>query len=181
MSALVESILSQMNAFDYLAIAVVLISGFYGLMRGVIKEAVSLMAWFLAVWLAFLYSGELSQYLATHIETQLLRSLVVVVVIFASVLIASSIVRRVASVVVEQVGLGGLDHLLGFLFGLVRGGVILMLLILILDLLGFSSDHWWKNSMMIEQLSFIMNVMPDHVPSVFLEMYREAIGFLRFS
>ncbi len=181
MSSLIDSILSQMNIFDYIAVAIVLISGFYGLMRGVIKEAISLVAWFTAVWLAYLYSSDLSLYLAAHIETHLLRSLLVVVVIFASVLVASSFLRRVAMLLIEQVGLGGLDHLLGFAFGLARGCVILMLIILLLDVLGFASDGWWQESWSINKLSILMGVMPNHVPTVFLDAYREVMGVFNFS
>jgi membrane protein required for colicin V production len=180
-SSLIDSILSQMNVFDYIATAIVIISGFYGLMRGVVKEAVSLVAWFSAVWLAYLYSSDLSIYLASHIETQLLRSLLVVVVIFASVLIASSFVRRIAMVLIEQVGLGGLDHLLGFVFGLARGCVILMLIILVLDVLGFASDTWWQQSWSISKLSILIGVMPEHVPTAFIDVYRDVTGVFNFS
>lgn len=174
MNPAIESLLSSLNAFDYLVIVIVTISGMYGLLRGFIKEAVTLTAWFLAVWAAYVYSNELSHYLSEHIAMQSLRVAIVVIGIFAVVLSLSAILRRIIRYIIDHAGLGGLDHVLGMGFGLLRGVVLAMLLILLLDLFGFSADAWWGKSVTIVKLSKWMDVIPSHVPSTVLNMYKDA-------
>lgn len=178
MNEILASLIENFNAFDYLVIVIIAVSGLYGVMRGFIKEAVTLTAWFLATWFAYVYASDLSIYLESHIATQSLRVAVIVVAIFAVVLSASALIRSFIRWLIDRVGLSGFDHVLGLLFGVLRGILLAMLLIILLDSLGFSSDQWWKNSVTIGRLSTWMNIIPDHVPETVMHMYKDAKGMV---
>ncbi|UTC24778.1 CvpA family protein [Candidatus Comchoanobacter bicostacola] len=164
-------ILNTFNFFDYLVWGIIAVSTLYGIVRGFVKEAVSLTAWLLSLWLAYAYSSDLSAYLADHISTQSFRVAIMVVAIFAVVLISGSLVRRCVYWLIESVGLSGLDYVLGAVFGMARGGVIVLLLITLLDSLGLSGDMWWKDSVMIHKLAVWVEVAPNYMPDFLVKIF----------
>ena len=89
---------------------------------------------------------------------------------FAVVLITGALVRKCVYWVIQSIGLSGLDYVLGALFGMARGGVIVLLLIALLDSLGLSSDMWWKESVMIQKFSVWVDVAPNYMPEFLLKI-----------
>lgn len=65
-------------------------------------------------------------------------------------LIVGSILNYVVGALIKITGLGGLDRLLGLIFGTVRGGlIILALVILVPTLVPVEQDPWWTASVLI--------------------------------
>ncbi|HEX6144309.1 MAG TPA: CvpA family protein [Geminicoccaceae bacterium] len=110
--------------FDLAVVAVVLISTLLALLRGAVREALTIAAWIGAAALGW-YAFEPAQGVAKEtIATPWIADVAALIVVFVVPLI---ILKVLAAVVVEQLPRGWFGHLdraLGALFGLLRGGLI---------------------------------------------------------
>lgn len=139
-----------MNWADLAILTVAGISALLGLLRGFVHEAISLSVWFLAVVIAVLFDEQLAELMRETIETPSLRKLLASGVLFLTTLVLGSLVGKLLGQLVQSAGLGSTDRLLGMLFGVARGVVIcLVLLVLLPALLDVSKDDWWQQSELI--------------------------------
>ena len=53
----------------------------------------------------------------------------------------------------RKVGLGFVDRFLGAVFGVVRGAVLVLALVLIAGLTAFPRQDWWQNSLLAPELA----------------------------
>ena len=73
--------------------------------------------------------------------------------------------------IIQSIGLSVLDHLLGSVFGFLRGMVISMLLAILLHSLHFDEDEWWKRSVLAPYLDHLIAQVPEHLPEKLSKMY----------
>src|SRR5690606_529064 len=131
---------------DYAIIITCVASAAFGLWRGFVKEAFSLVAWLAAIFLAWKFAWLLDAKLGQWIADPGLRLWVARAVILILVLIAGGLVGWVVRTLVHTTGLGGMDRLLGGAFGLARGVLIVGLAVIGLELAGLDGDRWWQKS-----------------------------------
>lgn len=129
---------------DFVILAAVGLSVVVGLWRGLVKEAFSLATWLAAIWLAakFAWVGEsalMSLSAPPQVKIWLARGLV-----FFVVLIAGSALAWFAVKLVRGVGLSIPDRLLGAVFGLGRGALIVGIGVIVLEFLGATDSAWWR-------------------------------------
>jgi membrane protein required for colicin V production len=125
--------LQSLNAVDYGILLVILASAAYAAWRGFMAEALSILAWIAAAF-ATLYFGPwagpvLSRWIAPHWLASLLGYVLVFLVVFAPL----SFLSHRFSDNVRKSAAGGIDRLMGFLFGIVRGVVVVALAYLALS------------------------------------------------
>lgn len=115
-----------MNWVDLVVLAVVLVSGVVGVLRGMVREVLGVAAWAAAAWIASPYG--LFPYVAPWARQQVTDPGVADIAAFAGVFLGSLIVLwfLVATISsrVQGSALGGLDRTFGLLFGLARGAVL---------------------------------------------------------
>jgi membrane protein required for colicin V production len=111
---------------DLVLLAVMLISGLLAMVRGFMREILSIAAWGTAA-LVTLYSfSKLLPTAKTYISNDTVASLVVVGGVFVGTLIVVSIITvRISDMILDS-RIGALDRTLGFLFGLARGLLIVV-------------------------------------------------------
>jgi len=134
---------------DYFILAIVTVSALLSLWRGFIKEALSLVSWVAALWVAMLFFDDLSRYLAQWIETRSVRGAVAFATIFVGTVIAGSVVNYLVGKLVEKSGLSATDRALGVLFGVARGVVIVAVLVMLAGLTAVPQDAWWNESLLL--------------------------------
>lgn len=123
-----------MNAGDLIVIAVVLASGLIALMRGFIREVLSLAGWVGAA-LVTLWGFTLARPVARGIIVNpLLADIVAGVALFVISLVVFSIISGAIGNLVRNSSLNALDRSLGLVFGIARGVVIVALAYLVLAL-----------------------------------------------
>jgi membrane protein required for colicin V production len=138
--------------FDYVVFAAVLLSLLVGAWRGVVSELLALAAWvvaFLAARTWAVPAGELMvDGLATPLSEPLLQQLIGFVAIFAAVLILFALLRWLVSLLLRAVGLAPLDRVLGSLFGMARGILVVWVVVLLAGLTALPQQQWWRQAVL---------------------------------
>jgi membrane protein required for colicin V production len=111
---------------DIVLIVVMLISGMLAMVRGFMREVLSITAWVLAA-AATLYSyGKLLPYAKEYFNSDIVAAVTVIGGVFLiTLLVVSVLTIRVSDMVLDS-RVGALDRTLGFLFGLGRGLIIVV-------------------------------------------------------
>ena len=135
---------------DYLIVAVIGVSAFLSILRGFVREAFALGGWIAGGWLALTLGPGGAELLEGHISVPSLRYAVAGLVLFFSALVAASLIAHFFSAAVEKTGLSGADRVLGMVFGIARGGVIVSILVLLARFTPLPEDPWWSESALIE-------------------------------
>src|SRR5699024_8046536 len=115
---------------DYFILAVIVLSILLSLIRGFVREAVSLGTWLAAFGLALTFAGPLSRWF-TAIDSDALRIILAFALLFVAVLIVGAVLNHVISALVDKTGLSGTDRLIGAVFGFGRGLVLVAALVLV--------------------------------------------------
>lgn len=154
-----------MTLFDYAVLTIVGFSVLLGVIRGVVREVIALASWIIAFVVASVYGGTLAPLLARQIPDENWRVLAAVVAVFVVVLVVVNIVALLASKLVKSAGLGAEDRLLGSVFGLVRGVVVVLVLVLGAGLTMLPRQPLWKDAMLaapLEKLAlFVRQWLPQ--------------------
>lgn len=138
------------NWADWAILGIVVVSCLFGLMRGLIKEALSVANWIIAVLIAVTFRDPLASLLVNQIETPSLRQIVAFSSLFIATLMVGALVNYLISELVKITGLSSTDRVLGMVFGLLRGFVVVMaVLLLIPPIISIDQDKWWTESVLI--------------------------------
>ncbi len=156
---------------DYVIVGIIGLSALISLVRGFVREAVSLIIWFLAFGLAWTYFRELALHLAPWIETPSLRLGLAFIILLIAVLIIGAIVGFLIGQLVDKTGLSGTDRLLGMVFGAARGAVLVAILVLLAGLTPFPQDPWWQESRLIIDFQhlavWLLGLLPPDIAEYF--------------
>jgi len=149
---------------DYIIIGIISISLIVGLFRGFIKEALALTIWAIAVWASFSFSSELSDLFIDVIAEQSLRIALAGLLIFICILVIGALINYLLGALVDKTGLTGTDRMLGLLFGIARGGIIITLLVMLAGLTPLPKETWWKQSLLIPHFQSMAIWLRSHLP-----------------
>jgi len=138
-----------MAIFDWVIVVVVGLSMLIGFIRGFLQEALSLIAWILALWLARTYCVEAGDFL--HQTFTIPAPLFRVVAGFSAIFISSLLVFSLVSWLLAKIFIRGKanigDRILGLVFGAVRGAaIIVVLLVVYKGFYGVESSGWVADS-----------------------------------
>ncbi len=137
------------NWADYAIIGVMAFSVLISIVRGFVREALSLTTWIIAIWVGATYSSLLSPMLAPYIHSTMVRGVVAFFILFAGTLIIGTMASFLITQIVHKTGLTGTDRMLGIVFGLARGALVVAILLLIGSLTTMPQSPWWKGSVLI--------------------------------
>jgi membrane protein required for colicin V production len=136
-----------MNVADYIIIGALAFSLIFGLVRGFLREALGLLAWLGGLWLAWRYADLVKPLLGGLLAEEPLRTWVARSIILLTVVISGWLIAEALSYFIHQSGVSVmLDRVLGMLFGLIRGVVLVALFALVGNLVHLDETRWWKKS-----------------------------------
>jgi membrane protein required for colicin V production len=165
-----------MHGADYLIVAVIGVSVVLGVVRGFVREAVALVAWLLAIWLAWRHSDFLYPYLGGALESPAQKAWAARVIVLLLVLLAGALIGAILAWVMHTAaGLSVMDRLLGLLFGLTRGVVVVGLLVIVGQTLKLEGEPWWKHSKLMPYAEFVGEWLQGYAGES-KELARRALG-----
>jgi membrane protein required for colicin V production len=136
------------NWADYTILVVLGLSVVMGLWRGLIAEVLAVGCWVAAFWVAWLFGEALSEKF-TGVSLPSVRLALGYAACFFGVLVVGTILAFVMRKLIAGSGLTGTDRLLGMMFGLARGVLLVMLAVLIFGLTPLPRDAWWHESRLL--------------------------------
>jgi membrane protein required for colicin V production len=134
---------------DVLILLVLVGSTLIGLLRGFVREAVSLAFWVVAIWAAWKFGPVVEPHLGGLMADPKIAPWVGRLVILVLVLLLGWLIGMLLSYFTRSMGLGPLDRAIGLLFGVVRGMVLVGLMVIGGELLHLNQEDWWSRSKLI--------------------------------
>jgi membrane protein required for colicin V production len=159
---------------DYLIIAAILISAVAGAMRGFLREAVALAAWIVALFVAWHFSDLVEPYLGGVLNEPDVRPWAARVIIVVLVLLLGTAIGALLAHFVRLSIFSGMDRLLGFLFGLLRGFLLLGVFVILGQLLRLPGEAWWRHSLLIPYGESVANGLRSLVGEAHIPHARES-------
>jgi membrane protein required for colicin V production len=148
-----------MNWTDYVIVGLLAFSCIAGLMRGLLREVISLLTWIAALWLAWEYAGTLAPQLGGALAAEAVRPWAARTIIFIGVLLIGAVVGAIVTHFVRLSLFSGVDRLFGFLFGLLRGAVVLGLLAMLCHAVRLQDEPWYRGSTLVPYAEQAGNVL----------------------
>lgn len=166
----------SLTLFDIAVIVIVLISALLAMVRGFVREILSVASWLLAAIAAIYLHEPLRNLIQPYIENETLALIISVAVIFIVVLVVVSYITiRVADYVIDS-RIGGLDRLFGFLFGLARGLLLVVVAFAFFVWLVDDQPDWIANAetkpLLTDLSEQLAAVLPDDIEADLLARLR---------
>lgn len=135
---------------DYAILTIIGISAFISILRGFIREALSLLGWIIAIWVSLSFAEDVAALLVDKISVPSVRIASAFLILFFTCLLVAGVANYLAGKLVEKTGLSGTDRMLGVVFGTVRGAVVVGILVLLAGFTAVPEDPWWDQSIFLK-------------------------------
>lgn len=153
-----------MTGVDLAIIGIIIFSAVISLLRGFVREAVSLLSWVLAFWLGFTFASRLGAYVPKFISVPSLRLAIAFLVLFLVTLAIGASINFLIHKLVEKSGLSSTDRIVGVVFGAARGVVIVVVLVMLAGLTPMPRDQWWHRSSLLGSFQEMAIWVRGHLP-----------------
>lgn len=154
-----------MTLFDLVVLFVVGLSVLLSVIRGLVREVLALVAWVVAFLAGNVLAGEVAPWLPEAVPTEELRLLAGFIVVFLAVLVAMSLLAIMVSKLVKSAGLGLEDRLLGGVFGLARGLLVVVIVVLLAGLTSLPQRAVWRNAVLSDPLEDVASRVSAWLPA----------------
>lgn len=136
----------SLTILDFIVIAVVLISATLAMVRGFVREVLSVASWLAAVAAAYFFYQPLVPVIRPYIESNTVATIVAAALIFfIALILASYLTTRISDFVIDS-RIGAFDRGLGFLFGAARGVLLVVIALWFFNFLVAEPPGWVANA-----------------------------------
>jgi membrane protein required for colicin V production len=156
------------NWLDLFIIGLLGLSGLVGLVRGLVRELLSLVSWGLAIWVGITFGGALEGYLESSIPSPTARIAAAFGILFVLTLLITGMIGFLLTRMLESTGLSGIDRFAGLLFGLVRGVLIIAVLVFLARSTPVPKETWWRDSQWMPMFQSIALWLESQLPPGFV-------------
>lgn len=155
-----------MSGIDLAVLIIILVSALVSLVRGFVREFVSLATWLVAILVTVFFTSRFATLLPREtIESATARTALSAAVLFIGCMMIGSLVSWLVGKLVEGKRIGLLDRILGVLFGLARGLLIVALLVLAANLVPtIKQETWWRTSLLLPRFQVVARFIHDRLP-----------------
>ncbi len=134
-----------MTWFDYAVLAVVLASVLLALWRGAVREIAALAGWVAAVILSGMYAQDFAHWMPFALSP-MLKAVIAYLAIFLGMLLLFGLLGMLLAKLLRVAGLGFTDRVVGALFGLARGLVIVIVAVMLAGLTSLPKEPFWREA-----------------------------------
>ena len=145
----------ELTLVDTLLIGILSVSAVMSLVRGFFKEALSLVTWVAAFFLAKHFALPLSIELEPLIQSATARYGAAFVILFGLTLLVGGVINTLISKVVQLAGFGVADRILGTVFGVARGVILITVGVLVLGKTPMRQADFWQRSTLLPHFQLI--------------------------
>ena len=136
-----------MALLDWIAVALLVVSLLFGLVRGLVFEVISLAGWVAAFFGAQWFAADVAAWLPISGDPEASwRYALAFVLVFVAVAFGVGLLAALIRKLIAAVGLRPVDRMLGAVFGLARGAVALLAVAVVVHLLSLSESAWWREA-----------------------------------
>lgn len=166
---------APMNSFDYLMIVVLVAFAITGALRGFVLEVLSLILWPLSAFVAWLFADQGAAMFQSFVTEPQLR----VVAAFVAVFLVVFIVGTIAVYFIHRaLPLRGVlrkpNLILGGMVGLVRGGIVILIVFLVAGITPLPQRSWWREALLAPYFQKAAVAVSAYIP-------RDIARHIRFS
>lgn len=161
-----------MTGFDYIVLVVMALSVLVSVVRGALREFVALASWVVSGFVAVRFAPSVSGLFPSVVTSPEIRVAAAFIVVLVICLLLFAVVSLVLTKLIAKSGLNGTDRTLGALFGLVRGVLILVLLVMLGGLTPLPREPAWRNAMFSPPLEALALYARGYLPQRFTEHIR---------
>jgi len=162
-----------MNWLDILIIFVVFVSTSLSFFRGLLREVLSVLGWFFAIFVASLFHPSLAMLLSGVISSPATRAPLAFGLLFLMTKLLFHFLSVMLRGKIGQSGLTHVDRALGSIFGFLRGALLVVLTVGLLrwfDL--FVGEPWWNESFLIPYVELLQDWADAITQSIAIGMAR---------
>jgi membrane protein required for colicin V production len=170
--------LDALNFVDYLVLVVLVISGVLATLRGLTRELMGLAGWLVAIIAARLFKPVTISFLEDYIKEDSIVETLGWFLPFMVVLLAWFVFSNIASPSLKKMALGNMDRILGFIFGVFRGIVVVAIIYVAVLAITKSEDPFPEsvlNSLSIAPVRIVATIITGIAPDDFREEIQDAI------
>jgi membrane protein required for colicin V production len=153
--------------FDYLVLFVLICSVVISTLRGLVKEILSLASWVVALVVANAYGENLAKLLPEVIPGNVTRLIVAFLALFIGVRLLMMLLSMALEAVIKASGLGLVDHGLGVLFGVARGLVIVLAVVLVCGATAIPQQPLWRDALLSPVAETAARTVIPYLPGEF--------------
>ena len=156
-----------MTVLDWIIVVALALSLLLGLMRGFVRELVSLAGWAIGILLALHFAADLGRIVPLPESWHGVRTAIAAVVLVVVCVLVAGAVGWFARRMMIAAKLSGTDRMLGALFGAVRGVVVLLAMVWFAHSTDVTTGTWWRQSALLpyaeSALRSVAPWLPDSV------------------
>ncbi len=158
------------NYFDIAIVVIILITALIGFMRGLVWMGIFLATWTTAILLAIKFKDDIAQALPIKLSSEVAQTGLAALLIFLGVLIAGAIINFLLHKLVNAIGLGAFDRILGTGLGIALGALAITLLTMLLSLTELPNQDMWQKSKFIpkfqEAATWLQTLIPEDLNDI---------------
>ncbi len=166
----------DVNIFDIGIIVIILITALIGFMRGIVWMTVFLATWAAAIIFAIKYKDQLASALPIKLSSEVAQTGLAALLIFLGVLIAGAILNAILHKILNAVGLGTFDRILGTGLGIVLGAFATTLLTMLLGLTELPDQKSWSESKFIPKFQETATWLKAKIPEDLNKYIDDTLG-----
>lgn len=155
-----------MSEVDLVIVFVIALSAIISFMRGFYREFMSLCTWVVAITVTLVFTSRFSVLLPIdEVQSPQARATISALGLFFGTLFMGGLISWVFARVVSRSKTGKLDRFIGVGFGVVRGVIIVVLLVLAANLVPeLKQETWWRNSAALPHLQKVAETIHAKLP-----------------
>lgn len=157
----------MLTTIDWIFIAILGISFFVGAWRGLVYEVLSVFAWVAAFVLAQWYAPDVAKSLPIEGASESVRYMLAFVLVFIGVAFVAGLTTQLIKKLIAAIGLRPVDRVLGSIFGLFRGLILLLAIAVVVHMTQYRSHLEWKNSQGASLLTDVLMRLKPLLPQDF--------------